>query len=201
MRSRSGLFASLHPKLPPLPPSIHPSIHPSFPATLPPGRRSGYASQMIAPRLRIISVQQCLLDRTKSLPKVVSEQFLFDVHWISYEIIWTHWYKKILSVKRTLRNFLFEPRSCLYLFGLIFRIAHKAWVFKSEAEMNLQLCRIASCWVSLVKGLSCFCQGCVFESKSSSAGPCSLSKTFSGGRVTGVGLKPANAPMIQCSND
>ena len=51
------------------------------------------------------------------------------------------------------------------------------------------------CWASLVKGLSSFCQGCVFESKSSSAGPCSLSKTFSGGRVTGVGLKPANAPF------
>lgn len=70
---------SLHPKLPLLPPSsVHPYIHPS----LPPGRRSGYASQMIAPRLRIISVQQCLLDRTKSLRKVLSEQFLFDVELI-----------------------------------------------------------------------------------------------------------------------
>ena len=52
---------SLHPKLPP-----SSSIHPSFPCHL---RRSGYASQMIAPRLRIISVLQCLLEPNKKSTK------------------------------------------------------------------------------------------------------------------------------------
>lgn len=97
----------------------HPSIHPSFPATF-----AGPATHRRWQLPGFASFRCSSVSWTKQ--KVYEKWWKVSV-WCpldSIEIIWNQWY---LSAKRTLRNFLFKPRSCLYLFGLIFRIAHKAW--------------------------------------------------------------------------